>query len=63
MQLGDFEQLVLLAALQLGDRAIAADLKARIEEAAERGVSRGALYATLDRLEDKGLLAQMGSSL
>ena len=57
MQLGDFEQLVLLAALQLGDRAVAAGLRARIEEAAEREVSRGALYATLDRLESKGLLS------
>lgn len=57
MQLGDFEQLVLLAALQLGEGAVAADLKARIEGAAERSVSRGALYATLDRLGSKGLLA------
>jgi DNA-binding PadR family transcriptional regulator len=54
--LGDFEQLVLLAVLQLGDAALAAELKARIEGAAERRVSRGALYATLDRLEAKGLL-------
>jgi len=57
MQLGDFEQLVLLAALQLGEGAVAADLKARIEAAAERSVSRGALYATLDRLTSKGLLS------
>lgn len=55
--LGDFEQLVLLATLQLGPDARAADLRARIEEAAERKVSRGALYATLDRLEAKDLLA------
>jgi DNA-binding PadR family transcriptional regulator len=55
--LGDFEQLVLLATLQLGADARAADLRARIEEAAERSVSRGALYATLDRLEAKDLLA------
>jgi PadR family transcriptional regulator PadR len=54
--LGDFEQLVLLATLQLGSDARAAALRARIEEAAERGVSRGALYATLDRLEAKDFL-------
>jgi PadR family transcriptional regulator PadR len=54
--LGDFEQLVLLGILQLGTDARAADLRARIEQAAERGVSRGALYATLDRLQGKGLL-------
>jgi DNA-binding PadR family transcriptional regulator len=54
--IGDFEQLVLLAVLQLGDTARAADVRARIESAAERRVSRGALYATLERLESKGLV-------
>jgi DNA-binding PadR family transcriptional regulator len=54
--LGDFEQLVLLAVLQLGETAMAAEVRQRIEAAAERQVSRGALYATLDRLEAKGLL-------
>jgi DNA-binding PadR family transcriptional regulator len=54
--LGDFEQLVLLAVLQLGTEARAADLRERIEAAAERSVSRGALYATLDRLSEKGML-------
>jgi DNA-binding PadR family transcriptional regulator len=54
--LGDFEQLVLLSVLQLGDEARAREIKARIETAAHRRVSRGALYATLDRLETKGLL-------
>lgn len=54
--IGDFEQLVLLATLQLGEQAFAAELRAHIEKAAERSVSRGALYATLDRLQGKGLL-------
>jgi len=54
--LGDFEQLVLLAVLQLGEEARAADVRTRIESAAERRVSRGALYATLERLESKGML-------
>jgi PadR family transcriptional regulator PadR len=54
--IGDFEQLVLLATLQLGTKARAADLRAHIARAAERSVSRGALYATLDRLESKRLL-------
>ena len=54
--LGDFEQLVLLAVLQLGREARAAEVRRRIEEAAERSVSRGALYATLDRLVAKGLV-------
>ena len=54
--LGEFEQLVLLAVLQLGDDAHAATVRAHISEAADRKVTRGALYATLDRLESKGFL-------
>lgn len=54
--LGEFEQLVLLAVLQLGDDAHAASLRVRIESDAARRVTRGALYATLDRLTDKGHL-------
>jgi len=54
--LGEFEQLVLLAVLQLGREARAAAVRGRIEEVAGRRVSRGALYATLDRLAGKGLL-------
>jgi PadR family transcriptional regulator, regulatory protein PadR len=55
--LGEFEQLVLLAVLRLGDDAYAVPIRRIIEEAAARSVSRGALYTTLERLEAKGLLA------
>lgn len=55
--IGDFEQLVLLAALQLGPNAYAAEIRAAIGAAAERRVTRGALYATLDRLAAKRLVA------
>ena len=55
--LGEFEQLVLLAVLQLGDNAYAVPLRRAIEEAAARSVSRGALYTTLERLETKGFLS------
>jgi PadR family transcriptional regulator, regulatory protein PadR len=54
--LGEFEQLVLLATLQLGADARARALRERIEAATGRAVSRGALYATLDRLVAKGML-------
>jgi len=54
--LGEFEQLVLLAILQLNADAHAAMVRQRIETAASRKVTRGALYATLDRLTDKGFL-------
>lgn len=54
--LGEFEQLVLLAILQLGAKARASAIRVRLEEVAQRRVTRGALYATLDRLAGKGLL-------
>jgi PadR family transcriptional regulator, regulatory protein PadR len=55
--LGEFEQLVLLAVLRLGDEAYAVPVRQAIEVAAGRSVSRGALYTTLERLEAKGLLS------
>ncbi len=54
--LGDFEQLVLLAVLRLDDGAYAPDIRVAIETAADRRVTRGALYSTLERLEGKGYL-------
>lgn len=53
-QLGEFEQLVLLAILQLEGEAHALAIRERLERAARRRVTRGALYATLERLETKG---------
>jgi len=54
--LGEFEQLVLLAILQQGERAFGLEVRAEIESRARRKVSRGAFYTTLDRLEKKGYL-------
>jgi DNA-binding PadR family transcriptional regulator len=53
---GQFEQLELLAILQLGTDAYASGVRERIEQGADRRVTRGALYATLDRLTAKGLV-------
>jgi DNA-binding PadR family transcriptional regulator len=53
---GELEQMVLLAALQLRESAYAPDIGRELEKSASRRVSRGALYATLDRLEHKGFL-------
>ena len=55
--LGDFEQLVLLAVLRLGDGAYGMAVRREIEANSERRVSLGAIYATLDRLEEKGLVS------
>lgn len=54
--LGEFEQLVLLAVLQRQGDAHAPAISRELERGAGRKVSRGALYATLERLENKGLL-------
>jgi DNA-binding PadR family transcriptional regulator len=54
--LGEFEQLVLVAVLRLGDDAYGVPIQREIEQRAGRRVTVGALYATLDRLEGKRLL-------
>jgi DNA-binding PadR family transcriptional regulator len=54
--LGEFEQLLLLAVLRLDAEAYGASIARELEATAGRAVSRGALYTSLDRLEDKGLL-------
>jgi PadR family transcriptional regulator len=54
--LGEFEQIVLLAIVRLADRAYGVPIRSEIEERTGRQVSVGALYATLDRLEAKGLV-------
>ena len=55
--LGEFEHLVLLAALRLRDQAYAPEIARVLEEHAGREMSRGTLYAALERLEKRGLLA------
>ncbi|HMD37287.1 MAG TPA: helix-turn-helix transcriptional regulator [Vicinamibacterales bacterium] len=54
--LGEFEQLLLLAVLRLSADAHAPDIARELEARAGRTVSRGHLYTTLDRLENKGLI-------
>lgn len=54
--LGEFEQLVLLAIMRLGDEASGAAIRASIEEGSRRTVWIGAVYTTLQRLTDKGLV-------
>lgn len=54
--LGEFEHLVLLAVLQLGEGAYGAAVRNELRERAGRAVSYGAVYATLRRMDDKGLV-------
>lgn len=55
--LGEFEQIVLLAILRLGENAYGVTIRAEIRLCTGRAASPGALYTTLDRLEEKGLVA------
>lgn len=54
--LGEFEQMILLAILQLRDEAFALGVIRELDRRAGRRVSRGALYKTLERLEEKGFV-------
>jgi DNA-binding PadR family transcriptional regulator len=54
--LGELEQLVLLAILRLGKEAYGLHIAHELGRNADRHLSRGALYTTLDRLEAKGLV-------
>ena len=56
-KLGEFELLVLLATLRQGEEPYANRIREDLEARSGRNVSRGALYHTLDRLEQKGFIA------
>jgi PadR family transcriptional regulator, regulatory protein PadR len=55
--LGEFEQIVLLAIVRLGDEAYGVPIKQDIEQRTGRSLTVGALYRTLDRLEEKGYVS------
>jgi DNA-binding PadR family transcriptional regulator len=56
LPLGEFEQIVLLAVMRAGDGATGTRILEELRSTGGRTVSRGALYVTLARLEEKGLL-------
>jgi DNA-binding PadR family transcriptional regulator len=61
--MGEFEQLVMLALLRLGNDAYGMEVREEIEKRTGRDVSYGAVYTTLDRLEHKGYVAfRMGEA-
>ena len=55
--LGEFEQIVLLAVLRLSDQAYGVTILGEIAARTGRNPAPGALYTTLHRMEDKGLIA------
>ena len=61
--LGEFEQMVLLAILRLGEDAYGVSIREEIAACTGREPAPGALYTTLDRMEQKGLVRSwMGES-
>jgi DNA-binding PadR family transcriptional regulator len=56
VNLGEFEQLILLAILRLRDNAYGVTIRAELAQRAGRTVAPGALYTALERLETKGLV-------
>lgn len=55
--LGEFEQLILFSLLLLGDDAYGVAIRESIEARTGRAVSSGAIYTTLGRLEERGLVS------
>ncbi len=55
--LGEFEQMLLLAVMRLGNEAYGVKLMEELESRVGRSVSRGSVYVTLDRMEDKGWIS------
>lgn len=56
MNLGEFEQPILLAILRLGDDAYGVTIRAELADRAGRTVAPGALYTALERLETRGMI-------
>ena len=56
IMLGEFEYLLITAAAGLGDEAYGAAIRAEIAQTTGRSCSIGALYTTIERLENKGML-------
>jgi len=61
LNLGEFEQLILLAILRLGDDAYGVTIRAELADRAGRSIAPGAMYTALERMEGKGLIkSRMG---
>ncbi len=58
--LTDFELMILLAILRVGDDAYGVRIARELEETAGRSAQLAAIYAALDRMESRGLV---GSTL
>ena len=55
--LGEFEQILLFSVLRLGGNAYGLAIREDIEERTGRAVSSGAIYTSLGRLQERGLVS------
>jgi PadR family transcriptional regulator PadR len=55
--LGNFELMVMLVLIRLGETAYGIPIAHEIEVVGGREVSLGSIYATLERLQEKGLVS------
>lgn len=55
--LGEFELMILLAVIHLGEQAYGVPISREIERHRGKEVSVGSVYAALERLEAKGLIS------
>ena len=60
--LGVLEEQILVAVLRSGDEAYGMQVRREIERVTDRELAIGAVYATLDRLEAKGLVSSRRAS-
>ena len=61
--LGEFELMVVLALIRLGEDAYGVPISREIEKRSGREVAIGSVYAALERLEEKGLVtSKLGES-
>src|ERR1035441_417621 len=54
---GEFELMILLAVIHLGEEAYGVPISRELEKHRGRDVSVGSVYAALERLENKGLVS------
>lgn len=59
--LGVFQEQILVAVLRTGSEAYGMNVRREIERVTSRSLAIGAVYSTLDRLEEKGLLTSIRS--
>src|ERR1700747_2120789 len=56
-QFGNFELMVMLTLMRLGDNAYGVPISEELEKRTGRDVAIGSVYAALERLEEKGFVA------